>query len=147
MLFVVSKTNKDCFLCFSKLKNIKYSIWQYVRFIYTEQMIRIRRNAYLLSVLQQKEPGKMVMLDDEDYMEPDFCIAAHKAGIDMEFMVRYVGGDYISDSVSDSLRDKSSLSDNFTNVFSSSDSGNSKTGVMVDSFRSINNELIEEEMV
>ena len=98
MLFVVSKTNKDCFLCFSKLKNIKYSIWQYVRFIYTEQMIRIRRNAYLLSALQQKLPGKIFMLDSEDYMEPARCLAAHEVGIDMDFMVRYVGGDYISDS-------------------------------------------------
>jgi hypothetical protein len=38
------------------------------------------------------------MLDSEDYMEPARCLAAHEVGIDMEFMVRYVGGDYISDS-------------------------------------------------
>jgi hypothetical protein len=50
-VFVLSKTPKDCFLCFSKLKNIKYSIWQYVEFTYTEQMLMIRRNAYLLTEL------------------------------------------------------------------------------------------------
>lgn len=107
MLFVISKTNKDCFLCFSKLKNIKYSIWQYVRFIYTEQMIRIRRNANLLSVLQQKLPGQIIMLDSEDYLEPDRCLAAHEVGIDMEFMVRHVGGEYISETDSDSHEEES----------------------------------------
>lgn len=35
-IFVLSKTPKDCFLCFSKLKNIKYSIWQYKEYTYTE---------------------------------------------------------------------------------------------------------------
>ena len=52
-VFVLSKTPKDCFLCFSKLKNIKYSMWQYVEFIYTEQMLLIRRNAGLLAELQK----------------------------------------------------------------------------------------------
>lgn len=50
-IFVLSKTPKDCFLCFSKLKNIKYSIWQYVKFTYTEQFLLIRRNAFLLKEL------------------------------------------------------------------------------------------------
>lgn len=35
-IFVLSKTPKDCFLCFSKLKNIKYSIWQYKEYTYTD---------------------------------------------------------------------------------------------------------------
>ena len=35
-IFMISKTPKDCFKCFSKATNIKYSIFQYVRFIYTE---------------------------------------------------------------------------------------------------------------
>lgn len=127
MLFVISKTNKDCFLCFSKLKNIKYSIWQYVRFIYTEKMIKIRRNAYLLSALQKKLPGQMFMLDSEDYLEPETCLAAHEVGIDMEFMVRHVGGDYVSETESDSLESVDKY--DFANVFSSSDSG--KTGMFI----------------
>jgi hypothetical protein len=102
-IFVLSKTPKDCFLCFSKLKNIKYSIWQFVEYIYTEQMLMIRRNAYLLTELQKlaEGKGKMVVLDADDYLNPLLAKDAHRIGIDMEFMVRYVGGDQLSDSDSE----------------------------------------------
>jgi len=69
-VFVLSKTPKDCFLCFSKLKNIKYSIWQYVEFTYTEQMLMIRRNAYLLTELQKLNANTLIVLDSDDYLNP-----------------------------------------------------------------------------
>jgi hypothetical protein len=49
----------------------------------------------------------MFMLDSEDYLEPDRCLAAHEVGIDMEFMVRHVGGEYISETDSDSHEEES----------------------------------------
>ena len=90
---MLSKTPKDCFLCFSKLKNIKYSIWQYVKFTYTEQFLLIRRNAFLLKELQDKaKPGENVVLDTDDYLDPEYARKAWKTGITMDFMVMHVGG-------------------------------------------------------
>lgn len=99
-MFVLSKTPKDCFLCFSKLKNIKYSMWQYVEFTYTEQMLLIRRNAGLLAELQKINKGKLIVLDSDDYLNPILSKKAHKLGIDMDFMVKHVGGDWSSEITS-----------------------------------------------
>lgn len=90
-VFVLSKTPKDCFFCFSRLKNIKYSSWQYIKYVYTEQFLMIQRNAYLLAKLQQLNPGKMVVLDEDDYLNPLLSTEAHKKGVDMNFMVEWVG--------------------------------------------------------
>ena len=98
-MFVLSKTPKDCFLCFSKLKNIKYSMWQTKKFVYTEQFLLIRRNAYLLKELQSKaKAGEMVVLDTDDYLDPTFSREAHRRGINMDFMVLYVGGTEYADT-------------------------------------------------
>lgn len=61
-------------------------------------MIKIRRNAYLLSVLKERDKSgnKVFELDDDDYLDPKRCIDAHDIGIDVEFMVRHLGGDFSS---------------------------------------------------
>ena len=54
----------------------------------------IQRNAYLLAELQSLAgKDRLVVLDSEDYLDPDFAREAFKRGIDMDFMVNYVGGD------------------------------------------------------
>lgn len=40
-VFVLFKTPKDCFICYSKATNIKYSIFQYVHYVYTEQFLTV----------------------------------------------------------------------------------------------------------
>ena len=82
-VFVLSKTPKDCFFCFSRLKNIKYSSWQYIEYIYTEQMLMIQRNAYLLAQLQKLNPNEMIVLDKDDYLDPILAKESHKKGINM----------------------------------------------------------------
>ncbi len=103
-VFILAKEPKDCFLCFSKLKNISYSIFQIVKFTYTEQYLLIRKNAWLLQALMklQNEDDAPVVLDDDDYLNPALALDSHAKGIDMDFMVKYVGGSqFDSDSMSD----------------------------------------------
>lgn len=113
-MFVLSKTPKDCFFCFSRLKNIKYSSWQYIQYIYTEQFLMIKRNAYLLRELQKLNPGQNIDLDDQDYLDPIMAKQAHLQGINMEFMVNYVGGDEYNDAESEAGYLIADVPDDFT---------------------------------
>lgn len=61
-------------------------------------MLMIRRNAYLLTELQKLNSNTLIVLDSEDYLDPIMCKKAHKLGINMEFMIKHVGGDMISES-------------------------------------------------
>jgi hypothetical protein len=38
----------------------------------------------------------MIVLDSDDYLNPILSKKAHKLGIDMEFMVKHVGGEMLS---------------------------------------------------
>jgi hypothetical protein len=40
-----------------------------------------------------KTGQKLIVLDDDDYLNPKLALRSHNAGIDMEFMVNHVGGD------------------------------------------------------
>ena len=74
-------------------------MWQTKKFVYTEQFLLIRRNAYLLKELQSKaKAGEMVVLDTDDYLDPTFSREAHRRGINMDFMVLYVGGTEYADT-------------------------------------------------
>jgi hypothetical protein len=63
----------------------------------------IQRNAYLLAELQNwAGKNRLVVLDTEDYLDPHFAREAFKKGIDMNFMVNYVGGDDWASSLNSS---------------------------------------------
>jgi hypothetical protein len=63
----------------------------------------IQRNAYLLAELQNwAGKNRLVVLDTEDYLDPNFAREAFKKGIDMNFMVNYVGGDDWASSLNSS---------------------------------------------
>lgn len=46
--------------------------------------------------------GQLVCLEKEDYLDPEFAREAFKKGIDMDFMVNYVGGEDFTSSLNDS---------------------------------------------
>lgn len=91
---ITSKIPKDCFFCFSKLKNIRYSIFQIERYTYTEQMLRARRNAYILETIRKmnKKGDMLIDLDLDDYLHPQLTIDRHMLGVDMKFLVTDCGG-------------------------------------------------------
>ena len=93
-LFVLFKKPKDCFLCYSKATNIKYSIFQKVEYIYTEQMLTVRRNAYILDLLKKLKGAEnmLIDLDFEDYLDPERTVELYTHGYDINFMVERVGG-------------------------------------------------------
>ena len=70
--FVLFKRPKDCFICYSKATNIKYSIFQYVRYVYSEQYLTVQRNANLIDILRKLNPDNVVLmdLDIDDYLDP-----------------------------------------------------------------------------
>jgi hypothetical protein len=77
-----------------------------VEFTYTEQMLLIKRNAGLLAELQKINKGKLIVLDSDDYLNPILSRKAHRLGIDMDFMVEYVGGDHISETTSENYEEE-----------------------------------------
>ena len=93
-LFVLFKKPKDCFLCYSKATNIQYSIFQYVRYIYTEQMLTVQRNAYILDKLKKLKGAEhmLIDLDIDDYLDPKRTLKLYMGGYDMNYMVERVGG-------------------------------------------------------
>ena len=99
-IFLWSKTPKDCFKCFSKATNIKYSIFQYVRYIYTEQMEKVRKNHDLIEKIkaQDKTGAQVIELEFDDYLNAEETLEAYKCGIDMQYMVEHLGGSLIEDT-------------------------------------------------
>ena len=94
-IMILSKSAKDCFFCFTKIKNIKYSIFQYVTYVYTEQMREVQRNAYKIwaKLNANKTMHNMnIVLDIDDYLNPKETIDRYMMGVDMQFMVERVGG-------------------------------------------------------
>lgn len=115
-VFLISKYPKDFFKSFSKMQNIKYSIFQKKRYIYADQFILLRRNAYLLELLKQRDKtGKQLIdLDIDDYLDPKRTLESYELGIDMAFMVSRVGGVYAiteSDDVAETEFDPDLYSD------------------------------------
>lgn len=84
-IMITFKNAKDCFLCFSKVKNIRYSIFQIERYTYTEQMLKAWRNAYLLEAVRKinKKGDMLIDLDFDDYLNPQQTIDRHLLGVDM----------------------------------------------------------------
>jgi hypothetical protein len=74
----------------------------------------IKRNAYLLRELQNLNPGKNIDLDDQDYLDPIMAKQAHLQGVNMEFMVNYVGGDEYNDAESEAGYLIADVPDDFT---------------------------------
>ena len=90
-----SKSAKDCFACFNKITNLKYSIYQYVNYVYSEQIREVQRNAYKIWAKLNTMKGMRdihIDLDIDDYLNPQETIDRHLAGVDMHFMVSRVGG-------------------------------------------------------
>ena len=96
-IFVLFKTPKDCFICYSKATNIKYSMFQYVRFVYTEQYLTVQRNANLLEKLQGLSSKNVLLadLDIDDYLDPKRTIERYTLGVDMDYMVARLGGSIV----------------------------------------------------
>lgn len=79
------------------MQNLKYSIFQKKRYIYADQFILLKRNAYLLDLLKKRDKtGKQIIdLDIDDYLDPMRTLEEYEMGIDMAFMVKEVGGSYV----------------------------------------------------
>lgn len=92
---ITFKSAKDCFFCFTKMKNLKYSIYQYVTYAYSEQVREVQRNAYKIWAKLNTMKAKRdlnIDLDIDDYLHPDETIDRYMMGVDMQFMVERVGG-------------------------------------------------------
>jgi hypothetical protein len=103
-ILVFSKTAEDCFKCFSKVQNVKYSRFQYRRFAFTEKMIRARRRANLICQLENihRNQESILMLHTVDHnLDTDEMLDANNLGLDMNFMVRYCAGEKMESAESD----------------------------------------------
>lgn len=93
-IMITFKNCKDCFFCFSKVKNVRYSIFQIERYTYSEQMLKVWRNAWLLEAVRKinKKGDMLIDLDLDDYLNPQQTIDRHLLGVDMQFLVADCGG-------------------------------------------------------
>ena len=77
------------------MKNLKYSIYQYVTYVYSDQLREVQRNAYKIwAKLNARKTMRdlNIDLDIDDYLNPKETIDRHMMGVDMRFMVERVGG-------------------------------------------------------
>lgn len=65
-----------------------------MEYIYTEQMLTVRRNAYILGMLKKMKGAEnmLIDLDFEDYLDPERTVELYTHGYDINFMVERVGG-------------------------------------------------------
>ena len=55
--FLVSKLDEDCFRCYSKVKNVRYSEHQFKQYIYTEKMLRAFKRQILIERISKRRGG------------------------------------------------------------------------------------------